>query len=195
MLTRSRSLVRRAAGAPTSFQPDCHEPSLTMLSAMFRKASASSWRARTSGPTSIGRRPIERTSSRTVGLRRGVVARDVAIELDALGDRVDLVGGEQRVERLDDRAPRQQLGERLRVRRRRVDLRPIRAERDAIRDVDDGLARRLRPRSPPRPRRRPRTGRPGSRRRASAAASAFVCGDAAPRTRPRRSRHPPDRAS
>ena len=58
----------RPAGAPTSFQPDCHDPPLAMLRVMFRKARPSSWRARASGPTSTGSRPIEATSSRTSAL-------------------------------------------------------------------------------------------------------------------------------
>jgi hypothetical protein len=53
------------AGAPTSFQPDCHDPPLAMFTVMFRKARPSSWRARASGPTSIGLSPIEATRSRT----------------------------------------------------------------------------------------------------------------------------------
>ena len=114
------------AGAPTSFQPDCQLPSFAMFTVMLRNARPSSWRARASGPTSTGSRPIEATSCRTSALAVGVVAGDEAVELDALGDRVGLVRGEQGVERLDDVGPGQQPGELLGVGRGRVDLGTVR---------------------------------------------------------------------
>ena len=108
--SRRHAAIGAATGAPTSFQPDCQLPPLAMLSVMFRKARPSSWRARRSGPTSIGSRPIERDELEHGRLRVGVVGGDVAVELDALGDRVALVRGEQRVERLDDPRLRQERG-------------------------------------------------------------------------------------
>src|SRR5579862_1486213 len=56
------------AGAPISFQADCQAPPWATFRLMLRKARPSSWRARLRGPTSIGCRPTEATSSRTRAL-------------------------------------------------------------------------------------------------------------------------------
>ena len=75
------------------------------------------------------------------GLGRRVVAGDVAVELDALGDRVGLVRGEQGVERLDD--VRRRAAARRAPRRSTSSCRcPGRSAPNDIRlvDVDDGLA-------------------------------------------------------
>ena len=59
-----------------------------------------------------------------------VIAGDEPIELDAIGDRVGLVRGEERVERLDDVRLGQQVGERLGVGGVGVDLRDLAAPKD-----------------------------------------------------------------
>ena len=68
-----------------------------------------------------------------------IVAGHEAVELEPVGRRVHLVTGEHGVERLDDRAVRENLGELLGVGGRRVDVGAGLAERDAIRDIDHGL--------------------------------------------------------
>ena len=65
---------------------------------------------RAAGPRPAGRRRPDRGRSSATSvehgrLRRRVIGGDEAIELDAIGDRVGLVRGEQRVERLDDVRP------------------------------------------------------------------------------------------
>ena len=90
------------AGAPTSFQPDCQVPPWAMLRVMFRNASPSSWRGATER-ADVDRVEADRADElEHRGLRGVVVAGDEPVELDAVGDRVRLVRGEERVERLDD---------------------------------------------------------------------------------------------
>ena len=132
------------AGAPTSFQPDVQAPALAMLSVMLRNARPSSWRARRERPD-VDRVEADRLDEgEDRGLGVCVVAGDEAVELDAAGDRVALVRGEQRVERLDDAGAREERGELLGVRGGGVDLRAVGAERHPVRGVHDDLAARRR---------------------------------------------------
>ena len=130
----------RVAGAPTSFQPDCQVPWLAMLSVMFRNARASSWRDRLRGPTSTGLRPMESTSSRTVAFAAGSspATKPSSWTPSAIGS-VWCVA-KSVLNALTTPASGSSAPSGLAVRGGRVDLRAVRAERDPVRHVDDGLA-------------------------------------------------------
>ena len=110
----------RPAGAPTSFQPDC-QSAVGDVEGDVQEGQA----LELAGPgqrSDVDRFETDRAHELEHDrLGRGIVIGDVAVELDAVGDRVALVRGEQRVERLDDVRVGQQRRELLGVRGRRID--------------------------------------------------------------------------